>query len=95
MCCLLSVLFGRGTLLRKIHSVTYTSGGAGLRYLSLRQNLLPDGNMLSRAEFKGTLQELYINDNHLKTVPELTDFTMLKRLEFSYNHEVRRLRVAE
>jgi hypothetical protein len=61
---------------------------AGLRYLSLRQNLLADGNMLSKAEFKGSLQELFINDNQLKAIPELTDFTALKRLEFSYNHEV-------
>lgn len=62
---------------------------AGLKYLSLRQNLLPNGDDLCQAEFKSSLQELYVNDNHLKAVPVLSDFTSLKRLELSYNHEVR------
>jgi hypothetical protein len=61
---------------------------AGLKFLCFRQNLISDASSIATAESRHCLEELYINDNQLKDIPELSGFARLKRLEFSYNHEV-------
>jgi Leucine-rich repeat (LRR) protein len=61
---------------------------AGLKFLCFRQNLLPDARRISEASCKHVLEELYFNDNRLKEIPDLSGFARLKRVEFSYNHEV-------
>jgi Leucine-rich repeat (LRR) protein len=65
-----------------------TSTDAGLKFLCLRQNLIKDASAIGSAQCKDTLEELYFNDNQLTEIPDLTGFKKLRRLEFSYNHEV-------
>ena len=62
---------------------------AGLRFLCLRQNLLQSAAEIQQAACKQCLEDLYINDNKLAEIPDLSGFQRLKRIEFSYNHEVR------
>jgi hypothetical protein len=64
------------------------SGYSDLKFLCFRQNLLADASAITRGACKQSLEELYMNDNHLKEIPDLTGFEKLRRLEFSYNHEV-------
>jgi Leucine-rich repeat (LRR) protein len=61
---------------------------SALRFLCFRQNLLKDASAIGSAQCKDTLEELYFNDNQLREIPDLTGFRKLRRLEFSYNHEV-------
>ena len=64
---------------------------ADIKFLCFRQNLIKDASPIVQAAFKFALQDLYFNDNQLAEIPDLTGFRKLRRLEFSYNHEVRRL----
>jgi hypothetical protein len=62
---------------------------AGIRFFCVRQNLLSDAAWVQALHCKSTLEELHLNDNQLKAIPELQSFTALVRLELSYNHEAR------
>ena len=84
------------TLERPMSASTSTTcaNAAGLKFLCFRQNLIADASVISQAACKRTLEELFINDNKLRDIPDLAGFDKLSKVEFSYNHEVRMLAYA-
>ncbi|GFR45487.1 hypothetical protein Agub_g6831 [Astrephomene gubernaculifera] len=57
----------------------------GLRTINFRQNLLANVSAWSTCKCKGALEDLEFRDNHLSTIPNLEGFTVLRRLDCSYN----------
>ncbi|GMH35388.1 hypothetical protein BSKO_03256 [Bryopsis sp. KO-2023] len=57
----------------------------GLRKLSLRQNLIENADVVDDFQSKNCLEDLELRDNQFQTLPVLTGFPSLKRLEISYN----------